>query len=464
MKGTGLKIGLFNFSWTTTAFNRIIYRWSKNLTHFLRKWFISGYIVTVGLFLPFSLWTLTSFLYEHFWDTIEIDIGSVPEVKTLFPGINIPASDFLVYFVSLSLCSIFHELGHAMAAAQEDVQILAIGVSVFAIIPVAFVELNLENLLSLSATKRLKIYCAGVWHNIVCATIALLLFFSSPVLFSVGYTSNVGVKITGMSPYSPLGENRGLVPKDIVVAINGCEVKNMKDWTFCLHMVHERFGICTKAEFVAQNDEIMMESFKENDVVECCRADNSHSFCFEYIEPKVAGDSALPVQYSCLKPRDMIKNGFIKCTEAGGHMCPRNMHCLIPSLHNSSYFMVIERLEEVPVLYLGVPQDIQQTVYVDQYFPRNFLFAAFSPVQFEKLVRYIFMFSMGIAFINVLPCYGTDGHHIAKTIIQMLARYFNKDNEFVSLVTLCTIIMGTGVTVPLLMYLFYTAIVNDAWR
>ncbi|XP_014357047.2 membrane-bound transcription factor site-2 protease [Papilio machaon] len=452
LDGTGLKVGILNFSWTTAAFNRFLYRWSKNLSRILRKWFTCGYVFTVWLFLPFALWTLLTFILEHFYDPI--DIGSMPEIRGALPGVNIPISDFWVYFLAMGMSSIFHELGHALAAAQEDVQLIGVGVYVFAIIPVAFVQLNTEHLNSLAITRRLKIYCAGVWHNVVLAFIAMLLFFSSPIIFSIAYETDIGVKVTAMSEGSPLKEVRGFNIGDVITNVNGCDIKNAKDWIHCLHEAHNRYGICTSAEFVAQNDEIMMETVKENDVVECCRKDDLYSLCFEYMEPKVVVDSVLPGQYSCLKPRDMVTNRLIKCTDQGGYSCPLGMHCLKPSL-NSSFLIIIERKDDHAVLYLGVPYDLHETVTVDQYFPRLSVFSIFSPSQFEKLLRYVFIFSMGIGFLNVVPCYGTDGHHINRSIIQIIAKYLNRNGDFVTFFTVFSVVVGTGVTVPIVIYVFY---------
>lgn len=456
LEGTGLKIGIFNFTWTTCAFNRFLYRWSKNLNRVLRKWYTCGYIVTVWIFLPFAIWTLLSFIFQHFSETIQIN--NVPEVKAMLPGVNIPSSDFGVYLLAIGFSTVFHELGHALAAAQEDVQIISVGVYVFTMIPVAFVQLNVEHLNSLTITKRLKIYCAGIWHNVTAALIALLLFFSAPILFNIAYETGRGVRVTDFTHDSPLKDVRGLERGDIVTFINGCEIRNSHDWNYCLHMAHVRYGICTTAEFVAQNDEILVETVKENDVVECCRKDDFYSFCFEYIEPKAVSDSVLPGQYSCLKPREMIKDKFTKCTEAGGYSCPRGTHCLKPSLNNHTYLIIIQRERKNAVLYLGLPYDLHKTVFIDQYFPRLGLFSFFSPAQFEKLLRYVVLFSLGIAFINVIPCYGMDGHHITRSIIQLLAKRLNKNGDFITFFTVFTVVVGTGVTVPVFIYLFYKAI------
>lgn len=459
MEGTGLKFGIFNFSWTTTAFNRFIFRWSKNLTPVLRKWYTCGYLITIWLFLPFSLWTLLTIIFEHFYESIQL--SSVPEVKAMLPGINIPASDFWVYFLSLAISSVFHELGHALAAAQEDVQLISVGIYVFTIIPVAFVVLNTEHLNSLPVTKRLRIYCAGVWHNLATAFVALLLFFSSTILFHIGYETGIGVRVVGFTEDSPFIDVRGLENGDVITSVSGCEIKSGYDWPYCLQLAHERYGICTSAEYISLNDEIMSETIKENDVVECCRKDDIYSFCFEYIEPKLAVDSLLPGQYSCLKPRDMVKDKFTKCTDGSGYSCPRGTHCLKPSLNNHTHLLIIERKDNNAVLYLGLPYDLYKTVFIDQYFPRIALFSLFSPAQFEKLLRYVFIFSMGIGFLNVVPCYGMDGHHIARNLIQILAKYLNKNGDFITFFTVFTVVVGTGVTGPILLYLFYKTVTDN---
>ncbi|XP_050677897.1 membrane-bound transcription factor site-2 protease [Leptidea sinapis] len=458
LEGTGLQVGILNFCWTTSAFNRFLYRWSKNLARLLRKWFSFGYYITVCLFLPFSIWTLVSLIIDNF--TTSIQMG-VTEVKAMLPGVNIPASDFWIYFLAIGLGTVFHELGHAFAAAQEDVPIVSVGVYVFTIIPIAFVKLNTEQLNSLPIIKRLKIFCAGVWHNIVLSFFAMTLFFITPVLFSIAYKTDIGVRVTDITADSPLKDARGLDRGDVITAINACNIKDSYDWSYCLHVAHDRFGICTSAEFIAQNDEIIVETVKEYGVIECCRKDDHYSFCFEYMEPKVAVDSVLPGQYSCLRPRDMVKEKLVKCTEVGGYTCPQNMHCLKPSLNNHTYFIIIEREDNNAVIFLGWPYDIYRSVFVDQYFPRLSVFSIFSPTQCEKLLKFVFLFSMGIGFINIIPCYGTDGHHIARNLIQMLARFLNKSGDFVNVFTFLTVLVGTGVTVPMLIYLFYKAIFLD---
>lgn len=46
----------------------------------------------------------------------------VNDMKFIFqiPGINIPISDIGYYVISLLICSLFHELGHASAAVRYE--------------------------------------------------------------------------------------------------------------------------------------------------------------------------------------------------------------------------------------------------------------------------------------------------------------------------------------------------------
>lgn len=106
------------------------------------------------------------------------------------------------YILSLISCSVFHELGHAMAAVREDVRFFGIGVIIFIVIPVAFVHINDEQLNSLPIKNRLRILCAGIWHNIVLAGTALLLIGVIKFCFSPFFILNTGVFIKDILPVS----------------------------------------------------------------------------------------------------------------------------------------------------------------------------------------------------------------------------------------------------------------------
>lgn len=64
------------------------------------------------------------------------------------------------------------------------------------ILPVAYVRL--EGVETLSAVKQLKIYCAGVWHNIILTFAASLLLLLLPWLSYPFYEFGNGVQVTSI--------------------------------------------------------------------------------------------------------------------------------------------------------------------------------------------------------------------------------------------------------------------------
>lgn len=87
-------------------------------------------------------------------------------------------------------------------AKREGVRIHGVGVFVFVIIPGAFVDLSTEQVTNLPIWNQLKIFCAGVWHNISLAGVAVLLLLSNPLILSPFYTQHQGAVVAYVDPVS----------------------------------------------------------------------------------------------------------------------------------------------------------------------------------------------------------------------------------------------------------------------
>lgn len=200
MEGTGLKVGFFNLQWTTTAFNRTLLRLGniRSNTKFLNIWFSLGLISSLTL-LPIAIILLIYSLIQNIISPHEDKF-----ITPVIPGINLPASEILFYSTTLIICSVVHEVGHALAAVKEDVQILNLGVNMFFILPVAYVNLNSENLRSIDPWKRLKVLTAGIWHNLLLSLVCYLTYLSLPMIFNFAFNTGNGVAIYEASKMSPL--------------------------------------------------------------------------------------------------------------------------------------------------------------------------------------------------------------------------------------------------------------------
>lgn len=106
-----------------------------------------------------------------------------------------PVSDIGYYFVTIGFCSIIHEIGHAVAAFKEGIHIFGVGLVIIFIIPVAFVKINSEEISALHPIRQLRIFCAGIWHNIVLSLLAYLFLLSLPFLLSSLYEVGRGVSV-----------------------------------------------------------------------------------------------------------------------------------------------------------------------------------------------------------------------------------------------------------------------------
>jgi len=68
-----------------------------------------------------------------------------------------------------------------------------VGCLIFAIIPVAFVELSKDALGRVSARARLRVIAGGIWHNIALAFALSLILLSNPYTLSFFYDSGEAI-------------------------------------------------------------------------------------------------------------------------------------------------------------------------------------------------------------------------------------------------------------------------------
>lgn len=76
------------------------------------------------------------------------------------------------------------------------------GIFVLALYPGAFVDMHSESLFATDAWKQLKIFCGGVWHNLVISAAGLLTLLCLPSLISPLYSVHEHLVAVSHTPVS----------------------------------------------------------------------------------------------------------------------------------------------------------------------------------------------------------------------------------------------------------------------
>lgn len=444
LQGTGLTVKPFRIHWHTTALNRTVVKWASKFPRPLSLSFDLGVWVSIVL-LPVIC--IAHFVWTFFLQSTAASgasgdstvagasaAGGAPTVglELMLPGVNLPLDEIGYYIAALAVCTVLHELGHAAAAVLVDVPVSAFGVHLFVVFPMAYTELNTERLHALRLWPKLRVLCAGIWHNVLLAAVAWATFAALAVLLQPWYATGSGVIVTHMSARSPLRGDRGLVVGDVLTDVNGCTVVDRDTWYACLLLaIRKPPAYCMRSDHILMHDESVPAAFRDGDaaalaaagdqhLVECCDPNSPKNVCFEYA-PADDGDNVLAEipQHMCLNARTAIEAALGYCGGGAADTLCVDSFCVRPLLGNGTTVMQVRRRgDAADVMYVGHPADISRTVRVSEYVPKTRWLGAAWADGVARMLRYVVVFSMGLAFVNVLPCYAFDGQHIVAALVQ----------------------------------------------
>lgn len=445
LKNTGLEVQILRIKWFTTAFNRKIIKWGMDRSKFWTVWFNTGVIVSV-IILPIATIAILRMTFNIWTNGPSIDnTNSEPLLEPMLPGIDVPFNEIGYYIITLAVCSIMHELGHALAAAREDVQLFGLGILIAFTIPIAYVYISSEQLSSLPLKNQLRVTCAGIWHNVVLATVAATILMLSTWLWAPFYAVGNGIYVKTILPNSPVLGPTGLLEQDVIYEINDCSIKHAEDWYDCiLNTINQpALGYCVKQSFIQEYDESIPSKQKTNGVINCCTPDSEAigNLCFEYIEGPQAAPLHLP-PHSCLPARIMINQSQNFC-HASYQCIFHDTHCLRPSLDNITKIVQIKRKEGKDVLFFGYPADIYRTIDVSDWVPKYSFLNPKLPEVLTLLCKYITIFSAGLAVINIVPCFFLDGQYIINILILYLLNFTPHNKNIRQTVILMITSIGT---------------------
>lgn len=285
----------------------------------------------------------------------------------------------------------------------------------------AYTELSHDHLNGLRWFRKLRILCAGIWHNFLFAALCYLLVSTLGMTMSPFYVYNKNVIVTALTAKSPLRGDRGLQLENVITQLNDCPVTSEDSWLRCLQQAQQsRLSYCITSDFIRMNDESIDISHHSADGrLQCCDERNPNVSCFEYVEDMTVDAPAEIPQHVCLNIRRTLEDSIAFCKP--GLKCAQGF-CLRPMLHNTTSILVFKRqnLEQqtLPaVMYIGPPRDVLRSVRISPFVPRYQRLSSAWPDAVTLLLKYNVVFSIGLALINAIPCFGFDGAHITSTVI-----------------------------------------------
>lgn len=405
----GVSLSFAHVRCYTTKFNRLFHVLGNSSKSVCRCWFALGAVTGVLLML-LSVAVLVLTLYQ----AMTVSDSSQQVLTPVMPGVNLPWGDIAYYLLTLVVCGVFHEAGHALAATTEQVRVNGFGVFMLFLYPGAFVDLHSDQLAVVPPKRQLKIYCAGVWHNVILVLCALGVMWLTPYALAPFYTTGVGAVVTSIPHDSVLAGK--LEPGSVITKLNGCSVHSTGDWESCVSQVaaSAQTGYCV-AEEMMQNRPALRENLTmlaKDGTRECCQENSLTDICFQVFYPQPR-----PSDYRCLTARVVSARRTCMhsryCKEVLDH------GCVFPAISHPSKLVRITHTGGKDVLFLGDPRLLPFTLSTSGYSPNSPHAPLWLPGLLLTLCRYFASLSSALALLNMVPAYFLDGQWTLTVLVDL---------------------------------------------
>ncbi|KAH6579668.1 hypothetical protein BASA61_010100 [Batrachochytrium salamandrivorans] len=355
-------------------------------------------------------------------------VGPVPGLPTargamsivaLIPGINLDMVGFLYFSATVMVSAVFHELGHALCASSFRVPVISTGLFLFIAWPGAFVELHSAVLAHRTSFDRLRIACAGIWHNIVLATVAYAALVHLPSFLWLFYnscsTTQAGVLVVSVEAFAMGDLGKALRAGDVITAIDGIDVVDgMSGWKSAFSTIADPSYLASDLSFGRCVPGVHLNAVPRS----ACCSQNTEALCLWNIEA-FEHEGLLPRRCA---PLEASFFDLPRCANA--HDCSYGDICMAPKMA-----MTGDRILKLTVRSLGSdgalddtngdrivtfsgdPMDIFYHVLVSEHIPRwsrNILFI-WIPIIIETFLRYVVSLNGALAVLNSVPAFNLDG-------------------------------------------------------
>ncbi|KIL62786.1 hypothetical protein M378DRAFT_25376 [Amanita muscaria Koide BX008] len=332
-----------------------------------------------------------------------------PTITPLIPGITVPLSDLPIIICAVFVSQIIHELGHAIAAATENVSIQSIGASLTLIIPSASVAFTFDGL---SPRSRSLIVSAGPFHNLVfwlvlalVARINLTQYFWR---FAYQDITDKGRIIINVSHDSALGEY--LYPGSLITHINDTPLNS-------IGVSDDLWGVISQDSQANDVAGWCVDQVAFSKSQSCCFRNMSEAYplsCFRATEESSS-------VYGCIDPLPPLtsSNSSVRCTR--NSPCSPSFICTHPDEREQLWRLTVfhPEKEQNIILWSGSLEEVQRTVTLDTLKPRLLIFPLYLPLLFARFSRYLSLATLSLFFFNLLPIHRLDGYHLLKIVLGM---------------------------------------------
>lgn len=404
----------------------------------------------------------------------------------LVPGVTVPVGDIWYMIAAVLIAAVVHELGHALAAGMQNARVSRVGGFVALALPGAYVQL--DGVEEMTIWAQLKVYCAGAWHNLVTAFLALLLVGWLPLLVRGGYYTQMGASVVGVPEESPL---KGHVEVgDIILKLGRFEVKDggpsFRQAVSRLILTNDTVGFCVP-EDLYRNYSQPRSACCSNEYLESLeRSDELRYKCFRVhgierrtscIDPEVVSTQPTcrstaecsakgwgnPTRKVSLEGRKSRMSRYGSGTmnillESSGEgetevlldegtgneessADGKRTGCFIPVLPLQQQLVdirvqTLSNREIIHFFYEGYPQVLGRSISVSSYVPRIWwwgprgvvraLAYADLPNMVERLLQYLSSISLALAILNMAPVLFLDGEASAGLFVRLLLPNLSK--------------------------------------
>ena len=417
----------------TTRLNRLFRLWSCCSRRLARGWFNIG-ICTGLVLMVLSVLVLTFSLYQTLFGQSKDKQVLTP----IMPGVNVPWNQIAHYIFTLIICGTFHEMGHALAAVTEQVRINGFGLFLMYLYPGAFVDLHPDHLTVVSPLRQLRIYCAGVWHNILLTIVSIIVFYSIPYLSLPFYTTGNGAVIMSVTRDSVLNDK--LTVGSLITQIDSCKIYNSIDWEQCTTDIyqHTQRGYCIDVNYLQHHKlHLLNETRQSTDGnIDCCPHDSPNSVCYT-----VSSNGGVHF-YTCLVAREIISD--VRCiTNDECTAIKSDQVCATPSIGQYQHIVKIEHTGPGdPVLFMGDLRTLHYTLETTDYqslYP--FILPYWLPRLLETLCIYIGSISAALALMNMVPAYALDGQWALGALLEYCMPEHPHRNRIFNSILICGTIL-----------------------